>query len=376
MSSGPRRPEDDEGELRPAVAGSAPKARSCNTRPWLVIAMNIIGMSNLSREEKHVLQTMLQWANPKTWLLWPSVKTIAVHTSRSERGVQLVIDRLVKKGWVVIVVESKGGVDSTGRPRTNTYRLVFTAQAESSLLEELAASLATVDNRATADIQPRTEQQGTAHGRWWYGARGAHKPSIQPSIEKAIKPSMSNSVENPTSQGGCMDGGGSHPDAIRRQALLRAGIRGPNLVQLVKCPTLTPEMIANEARDIRRDQSVKNPAGVLTARLAQLCDVQLAQGVGPSAKLTHVMTEINKKRADLRRQATDSLPLGCGIAQLGLGGLGRDGEPGAAAQVLGVGNPPIASPMPPKSFPPPKSMVKGPSFYADMCKQIADARGD
>ncbi len=91
--------------------------------PPIVAALRAIGESDLSGSECDMLRTLLTWANPKTWELYPTIRTIAKYAKRDARTIQRVLGKLEERGVLTFVERSRGGIDPHGRGRGHRLRL-------------------------------------------------------------------------------------------------------------------------------------------------------------------------------------------------------------------------------------------------------------
>lgn len=248
-----------------------------STAPLLVRVLKAVGGCGLSSSEKTLVRAMLQWWNPKTGQLWPSVGSLAEATGFSARGVQKILRRLEAAGVLERVVASKGGSTADRRGLTNRFLLRLEALPE----REGAA--------------PRTEGVGHPEPR-------SHKPTIQElprgrdhSGERARGDVFVRAEKK------CM--GAPEPTATPRVdptsvlgALIVAGVRGTMLRALAASPVLTPELIAREARDVARDRRARNIPAILVSRLAEIAGVDVPKRPELDAKQMDVVAKIEQLR--------------------------------------------------------------------------------
>lgn len=90
--------------------------------PWTE-ALKCIGLSDRSPVERDVLRTMIQWWNPQTGQLYPTVESIASQSGRAAGTVRRVLRELEKAGVVEVVKRSKGGIDAHGHGKGHLMRL-------------------------------------------------------------------------------------------------------------------------------------------------------------------------------------------------------------------------------------------------------------
>lgn len=76
----------------------------------------------LDRTEKLVLFTMLRWVN-ESGVLWPSVQTIADAASLGRRACGKTLLRLEERGVLQKLSGGKGGINSSGRGISTTWRI-------------------------------------------------------------------------------------------------------------------------------------------------------------------------------------------------------------------------------------------------------------
>jgi hypothetical protein len=88
-----------------------------------VAALKLVSRSSLNAGEKALLHAMVEWWNPVTNELWPSVATLAQATGYSDRGVQRIVRRLTTAGVIELVAASSGGSGHTNRYRLRLERL-------------------------------------------------------------------------------------------------------------------------------------------------------------------------------------------------------------------------------------------------------------
>ena len=248
-----------------------------STAPLLVRVLKAVGGCGLSSSEKTLVRAMLQWWNPKTGQLWPSVGSLAEATGFSARGVQKILRRLEAAGVLERVVASKGGSTADRRGLTNRFLLRLEALPE----REGAA--------------PRTEGVGHPEPR-------SHKPTIQElprgrdhSAERARGDVFVRAEKK------CM-GAPESPATPRVDptsvlgALIVAGVRGTMLRALAASPMLTPELIAREARDVARDRRARNIPAILVSRLAEIAGVDVPKRPELDAKQMDVVAKIEQLR--------------------------------------------------------------------------------
>jgi hypothetical protein len=202
---------------------------------------------------------MLQWWNPNSGELWPSIATLANSTGFTERGVQKILRRLEACGVVNTTIHSRGGRTRGGMGATNRFVL----------------SLDRLPRREPVHDQPNPEPCSSEPRTAFLMNPEQHSP--EPSIrntppEPPIAAAKLNEIFS--SQGG-MDGQTSAHSTVRA-SLFACGVRGQNLDILATSDGLTTELVAREYRDIRRDVRTRNIAAVLVARLAKHCGITLA----------------------------------------------------------------------------------------------------
>jgi hypothetical protein len=90
--------------------------------PWTE-ALKEIGLSDRMPVERDVLRTMIQWWNPQTGLLYPTVESIASQSGRAISTVRQVLRSLEHAGIVEVVKRSKGGIDAHGRGKGHLMKL-------------------------------------------------------------------------------------------------------------------------------------------------------------------------------------------------------------------------------------------------------------
>jgi hypothetical protein len=313
------------------------------SRPPLpvVAAMKVIGASPLSASEKAVLRAMLQWWNHKTGQLWPSVGTLAEATGYTPRGVRKILRRLEACGAILMVVPSRGGRPGDVSRRTHLYSIdlprisSMTAEAGGTregpveaappVLVALKAEppeLAAVEPEAEPPVEeplanpepsvvvsrlslvpaePRTEAPGTA------GVENAEPgPSEHTTHEHTTEtvPAEHALREVMRKLDGWVDAEDNDPRALRA-ALSIAGVRGPNLERLSRCPGLTTADVQRAVREIQNDRGARNVPAILVARLSKQYGVELQKRPTLDARAVKCIAEIEAMRRRLRTQPTE-----------------------------------------------------------------------
>lgn len=265
--------------------------------PKVVAALRTVGESQASASEKALLRAMLQWWNPQTGELWPSVGTLADSTGFSQRGVQKILRRLQEMGVVAVVQASRGGRGARGQGLTNRYLLKLHqlpmrsgAPASAAPLLDARAQRTEAVNPEPRALQPRTVVRINPERR-----------SDEPTIGKTpIEPSMQPRRELQLPAGGCLDGS----ERSLRATLVRCGVRGANLETLATSTGLTSQAVEAELRDIQRDGSARNPAAVLVARLSQRTGTTLKSRPPLEQSTLSVVAKLEQMRRQLRGQAS------------------------------------------------------------------------
>jgi len=261
--------------------------------PKVVAALRTVGESLASASEKALLRAMLQWWNPQTGELWPSIGTLAASTGFTQRGVQKILRRLQQMRVVELVQASKGGRSIRGKGLTNRYLLrlhQLPMRAEAMELPSKPGP-ALQQNPEPRAAQPRTMQRMNPEQR-------SDEPSIGKRQEELpMKPrQFLQSLEV-----GCLDAS----DKTLRSTLVRCGVRGANLETLAAATGLTSQAVETELRDIQRDGSARNPAAVLVARLSQRTGTTLKSRPPLEQATLTIVAKLEQMRRQLRAQ-TDS----------------------------------------------------------------------
>lgn len=267
--------------LKPLARPMAPPAV-----PRHVAALGLVSRSTLNAGEKALLHAMIEWWNPVSGELWPSVASLSQATGFSDRGVQRILRRLVVAGVVELVATTRGG---TGR--TNRYRLH---------LDRLTPRQANPVRRSpsTRRDPPANPDQRSAGPRPAIRVnpdRRSDEPSIQnPPTETTIRelPANQASSRGISAQGGCMDGAPS-----LKATLASRGVRGHVLDRLASAASLTPTIVEEEWRAILERRDIRNRAAVLVSRLSQRANIELRR----SPPLNKSMLSVVAKLEQLRR---------------------------------------------------------------------------
>lgn len=254
--------------------------------PRHVAALGLVSRSTLNAGEKALLHAMIEWWNPATNELWPSIATLARATSYTDRGVQRIVRRLVDAGVVELAAASTGGHGHTNRYRLRLDRLTPRHAIPVTRSPSAPGSTGPIPDPRSAQPRPTTSHNPD---------RRSDEPSIRnPSREPAIgEPLAQQAIERETSStGGCMDGAPS-----LRATLASRGVRGHVLDTLARVPSLTPAIVEAEWRAIAGRRDVRNHAAVLVSRLSQRSNIDLRR----SPHLTASMRSVVSKLEQLRR---------------------------------------------------------------------------
>ena len=103
---------------------------------------------------------------------------------------------------------------------------------------------------------------------------------------------------------GWVDAEDRDPRALRA-ALSIAGVRGPNLERLSRCPGLTAVDVQRAVREIQNDRGARNVPAILVARLSKQYGVELEKRPTLDVRAIKCISEIEAMRRRLRTQPTE-----------------------------------------------------------------------
>lgn len=286
--------------------------------PWFFMAMKVIGESpHLGKSEKNILRVMLLWADKDTGELFPSVETIARHASMTAQGVRRVLRKLKRKGWVVVVKASKGGVRPNGRGIPNVYRL------------QLGGSLPPPTNAAPPEVpsgptprqstpmnpncgtgfsptqpepigaKPETSQSSTPTVDAMNPNRGTGEPSIHPSNELNQSNPLPVAALSAARVGDQCDAVPCSPYSLH-DALARCGINGRNLEDFAAA-ALTSEQVMHDYAQIKADRKVRNPPAVLAKRLGALTGIDVDRPDNEESRRAQRRELLRRQCAELKK---------------------------------------------------------------------------
>lgn len=253
--------------------------------PRHVAALRLVSRSTLNAGEKALLRAMIEWWNPVSGELWPSVATLAEATGYTDRGVQRILRRLIAAGVVELVRSTAGGSG-----HTNRYRL---------RLDRLTPRRANPDPRSPSKRPPPRANPDPPSPEPRPAIRDnpdrrSDEPSIQnPSGEPTIRslPANRAAASGMSAQEGCMDGAPS-----LRATLASRGVRGHVLDRLASAASLTPSIVEEEWRAIAERRDVRNRAAVLVSRLSQRADVDLRKSPPLHSSVLSVVAKLEQLR--------------------------------------------------------------------------------
>jgi len=262
--------------------------RSGSKSPVFARALRAIGSSTLDRSEKSVLRAMLQWWNPRTGELWPSMRSIAEASGFTVRGTQKIVRRLESRGVLIEQREPTTGTRHGPVAHTKVFRIDFAPlKPVPHGSDGTSASSATVPCEMAA-LGKNCEETILKNEHFSFGGEpGTGAPRTQapttpePGSSEASNHEASNEIEQLTNEtsrvscstNGCVDA--SSPSTARRLELVRSGIRGKMLLDLSNCEIITPELIRQEHREASRDRTCRNVPAVLVSRLASIAGIQI-----------------------------------------------------------------------------------------------------
>lgn len=125
------RPSDIPESAPPAGTGSdaraskSPESSRLKTQPAFMRIMDAIANVSMSGAERAVCLAALYWAGFDTGEFYPAVENWARMAAVRSRSLQRIVARLVSRGILQIVSQSRGGVNQKGRGITSHYRLVI-----------------------------------------------------------------------------------------------------------------------------------------------------------------------------------------------------------------------------------------------------------
>lgn len=298
--------------------------RRSRPAPIFATASRAVGGSGLDRNEKAILRALLQWWNPRTGELWPSMRSIADATGFSVRGVQKIIRRLERHGVLVKVLKPNADGQRAGMLRTNVFRIEFgmlgptpqvaSREALPRLGSHTKATDATppvetrpeitiheatdlkivsfISGDACAAVSPRTTGQQTPERR----SSEAYKQ--EPTTEVPIAPKAQEGESF-----GCREWmhAADQPDLehARRVALIRAGVRGAVLHKLAMSTLISPAIVASELRRTLLDRTCRNTSAVLVSRLAAIAGITLRRPEGLNAERSKLLGFLERRRREL-----------------------------------------------------------------------------
>ena len=256
--------------------------------PIFAHASRVIGASSLDRNEKSVMRALLQWWNPRSGELWPSMRSIADATGFTVRGIQKIIRRLEAAGVLVEQRQPTAHGEPRAPSRTKVFRIEFGSMtANPGGTNSKKPSLATIscDSRSIGMTCEETilknEKNSFVGERRSSTPRTADRATPEPGSSEACN--MEPSTETPHrhdgdsdvifSTNGCVDG--AIDSSARRTELLNSGVRGRLLLELSKCELLTPQLIRDELIAAKRDRTCRNIPAVLVSRLASIAGIEL-----------------------------------------------------------------------------------------------------
>lgn len=256
--------------------------------PIFARASRLIGASRLDRNAKSVLRALLQWWNPKTGELWPSMRSIAEATGFTVRGVQKIIRRLEASGVLIEQREPTSCVRRGAAMRTKVFRIDFSSinplpgDTNSSNVtnasppcEKAEMGMNCRETILKNDNFSFEGERGTAAPRTTEPAnpeRGSSE-ACKSELSKETLNDRHGGTQATTSSVGCLDA--MTPALARRHELVRCGVRGRILLELSNSDAITLELIRQELSATKRDRTCRNISAVLVSRLASIAGIEL-----------------------------------------------------------------------------------------------------
>lgn len=147
--------------------------------------INAADASRINASDRHMLLTMLQWADTETLELRPAVETIAAAMGAHPQTVRRRLKRLEDQGVLVFVHRSKGGRCDTHRIRINLSALT----AEEPMLLDVFGPATRPDRQASAtDGHDHTLAPGEQNPRAARGFADSSRPETPaPDTKKPLR---------------------------------------------------------------------------------------------------------------------------------------------------------------------------------------------
>jgi len=151
----------------------------------------VLKHSPLKGQDKLVLLGIANHADPAGLNAWPSVETLAVYASASERTVQRILVRLEAGGHIVVHRRQGGPEGLRGDRRPNLYEVVILPEEDPDGVTDVVTP---PGPHEVTDPAPRGDKSAPRGDK--SASRGDTQAVTQTSIEPSVEPSSSNKASS------------------------------------------------------------------------------------------------------------------------------------------------------------------------------------